>query len=135
MHFSVATLIIRQFVMRCHKFHKLPDTQWIIEDTKCHMQLQCIVLESPFSYCAETSLKEKKISLCWTVISAPVTRITKIKVQAYSTLRPRAIGRHIVGQQLPTLSNVTCCVRLHTLLYVGINLGFWGNCPATPSLS
>ena len=27
-------------------------------------------------------------------------------------------GRNIVGQQLPTLLDVTCCVRLHTLLYV-----------------
>ena len=35
-------------------------------------------------------------------------------------LKPRANGRNIVGQQLPTLLNVTCCVRLHTpLLVVG----------------
>ena len=32
---------------------------------------------------------------------------------------PRANGRNIVGQQFPTLSDVTCCVRqLHTLLHV-----------------
>ena len=93
------------------------DPQCIIEDTKRHIQLQCIVLESPFSYCAETLLKEKKISLRWTVISAPVTRIMKNKVQAYLTLTPRAMDA--------TLLNVTRCVRLHTLLYVGINLGFW----------
>ena len=31
---------------------------------------------------------------------------------------PRANGRNIVGQQLPTLLDVTCCVRLHTLLHV-----------------
>ena len=30
----------------------------------------------------------------------------------------RANGRNIVGQQLPTLLDVTCCVRLHTLLHV-----------------
>ena len=29
----------------------------------------------------------------------------------------RANGRNIVGQQLPTLLDVTCCVRLHTLLH------------------
>ena len=29
----------------------------------------------------------------------------------------RANGRNIVGQQLPTLLNVTCCVRWHTLLH------------------
>ena len=31
-------------------------------------------------------------------------------------LKPRANGRNIVGQQLPTY--VPCCVRLHTLLDV-----------------
>ena len=30
----------------------------------------------------------------------------------------RANGRNIVGQQLPTLLDVTCCVRLHILLHV-----------------
>ena len=34
------------------------------------------------------------------------------------TAKPRANGRNIVGQQLPTLLDVTCCVRLHTLLHV-----------------
>ena len=29
-----------------------------------------------------------------------------------------ANGRNIIGQQLPTLLDVTFCVRLHTLLYV-----------------
>ena len=33
-------------------------------------------------------------------------------------VKPRANGRNIVGQQLPTLLDVTCCVRLHTLLHV-----------------
>ena len=32
--------------------------------------------------------------------------------------RLRANGRNIVDQQLPTLLDVTCCVRLHTLLHV-----------------
>ena len=31
--------------------------------------------------------------------------------------RLRANGRNIVDQQLPTSLDVTCCVRLHTLLY------------------
>ena len=30
----------------------------------------------------------------------------------------RANGRNIVGQQLPTLLDLTCCVRLHSLLHV-----------------
>ena len=34
------------------------------------------------------------------------------------SLKPRANGRNIVGQQLPTLLDVTCYVRLHTLLDV-----------------
>ena len=33
-------------------------------------------------------------------------------------VNPRTNGRNIVGQQLPTLMDVTCCVRLHTLLHV-----------------
>ena len=34
------------------------------------------------------------------------------------SLKPHANGRNIVGQQLPELLDVTCCVRLHTLLNV-----------------
>ena len=34
------------------------------------------------------------------------------------TVKSRANGRRIVGQQLPTLLDVTCCVRLHTPLHV-----------------
>ena len=33
-------------------------------------------------------------------------------------VKPRTNGRNIVGQQLPTLLDVTCWVRLHTLLHV-----------------
>ena len=33
-------------------------------------------------------------------------------------LKPPAIVRNFVGQQLPTLLDVTCCVRLRTLLHV-----------------
>ena len=35
-----------------------------------------------------------------------------------STIKLGANGRNIVGQQLPTLLNVTCCVPLHILLHV-----------------
>ena len=34
------------------------------------------------------------------------------------SFRPLANGRNIVGQQLHTLLDVTCCVLLHTLLHV-----------------
>ena len=33
-------------------------------------------------------------------------------------LQPRANERNIVGQQIPILLDVTCCVLLHTLLYI-----------------
>ena len=36
----------------------------------------------------------------------------------FNFVRLRANGRNIVDQQLPTLLDVTCCVRLHTLLHV-----------------
>ena len=43
---------------------------------------------------------------------------------------PSANERNIVGQQLLTLLDVTCCVRLHTLLHVMI-LRVVGSCCAT----
>ena len=39
-------------------------------------------------------------------------------INCKSPLRLRANGRNIVGQQLPTLLDVTCCVCLHFLLHV-----------------
>ena len=36
----------------------------------------------------------------------------------FKALKPRANGRNIVRQQLPTLLDVACCVCLHTLLGV-----------------
>ena len=36
------------------------------------------------------------------------------RVPPSKSLKPRANGRNIVGHQLPTLLDVTCCVRLHT---------------------
>ena len=39
-------------------------------------------------------------------------------LQGLFILKPRANVCNIVGQQLPTLSNVTCCVHWHTLLHV-----------------
>ena len=41
--------------------------------------------------------------------------IIKTNTQDLRRVKPRANGRNIVGQQLPTLSDVTCCARLHTL--------------------
>ena len=36
------------------------------------------------------------------------------RVPPSKSLKPRANGSNIVGHQLPTLLDVTCCVRLHT---------------------
>ena len=44
------------------------------------------------------------------------------KKQAVYVVRLRKNGRNIVDQQLPTLLDVTCCVRLFTLLRV---VGCW----------
>ena len=44
------------------------------------------------------------------------TNLSKFKIAR--SLKPRANRRNIVGQQLPTLLDVTCCVRLHTVLHV-----------------
>ena len=50
-----------------------------------------------------------------------------------SSWKFRANGRNIVGQQLPTLLDVTCCVRLHTLLHVVEQSWNWLNFSANNS--
>ena len=47
-----------------------------------------------------------------------IRRLLLTKIYVILILKPRANGRNIVGQQLPTLLDVACCVRLHTLLHV-----------------
>ena len=44
----------------------------------------------------------------------PVTRIFLLFCQ----VKPRAKGHNFPGQQLPTLLDDTCCIRLYTLLHV-----------------
>ena len=39
-------------------------------------------------------------------------------LKPFSLVKPHANGSNIVDQQLPTLLDVTCCARLHTLLHV-----------------
>ena len=48
--------------------------------------------------------------------TSPSTKVELIEL-INSVINLRANGRNVVGQQLPTL-DVTCCVRLHTLLHV-----------------
>ena len=54
----------------------------------------------------------------FTTFSLVNTTLSMTTESTVSSLRPRANGRNIVGQQLPTLLDVRCCVRLHTLLHV-----------------
>ena len=50
--------------------------------------------------------------------SVALKTLKTLKNTIVSLVKPRANGRNIVDQQLPTLLDVTCCVRLHTLLHV-----------------
>ena len=43
---------------------------------------------------------------------------SKSLLYIFRILKPRANGHNIVGRQLPTLLDVTCCARLHILLHV-----------------
>ena len=45
----------------------------------------------------------------------PIKILGRATLKLFGFVKPRANGRNIVGQQLPTLLDVTCCVRLYTL--------------------
>ena len=49
--------------------------------------------------------------------SVALKTLKTLKNTIVSIVKPRANGRNIVDQQLPTLLDVTCCVRLHILLH------------------
>ena len=61
---------------------------------------------------------EKSIQFFKFVRTHSHTPLTRQHLEVTS-LKPRANGRNIVGQQLPTFLDVTCCVRLHTQCIVG----------------
>ena len=48
----------------------------------------------------------------------PIKILGRATLKLFGSVKPRANGRNIVDQQLPTLLHVTCCVRLYTLLHV-----------------
>ena len=56
-------------------------------------------------------------SIYWHICGLDKTRPSFFSA-AFTNIKPRANGRNFVPQQLPTLLDVTCCVRLHTLLHV-----------------
>ena len=61
----------------------------------------------------------KSVSLTLKQAKRASMRYRKVTKRAtLSSLKPRAYRRNIVGQQLPILLDVTCCVRLHALLHV-----------------
>ena len=56
----------------------------------------------------------KLFGLCLESRTLRVPLIVKLRARAPCS----GDGRNIVGQQIPTVLDVTCCVRLHTLLHV-----------------
>ena len=84
--------------------------------------------KEPLKYQANSIIRELHLSygVLRLVVAFPKPSLPTLLVQTRKTeaeeLKPRANGRNIVGQQLPTLLDVTCCVRLHTLLHVAQSL-------------
>ena len=60
---------------------------------------------------AKSGGERGKIPLPFSPLSYPFRRLPR-------RLKPCENGRNIVGHHLPTLLDVICCVRLHTLLHV-----------------
>ena len=66
-------------------------------------------------------LAKQQLCTCITYISLPSLHNYNMELFNFmfcGTYTPHANGCNIVGQQLPTLLDVTCCVHLHTLLHV-----------------
>ena len=69
-----------------------------------------------FSYVQTDATTLNNVGSCWpTILHLSARDFSYVDSK---TLKPRANGRNFFGQQLPTLLDVTCCVRLHTLLHV-----------------
>ena len=49
----------------------------------------------------------------------PIKMLGRATLKLFGSVKPRANGRNIVSQQLLTLLDVTCCVRLYIRLHVG----------------
>ena len=49
----------------------------------------------------------------------PIKILGRATLKLFGSVKPRANGRNIVSQQLLTLLDVTCCVRLYIRLHVG----------------
>ena len=73
---------------------------------------------SAFPICYLSQLKHLNMNAFIPGKHARRTSFIKPELSSLWELKPLANGRNIVGQQLSTLLDVTCCVRLHTLLHV-----------------
>ena len=80
--------------------------------------------KEPLKYEANSIIRELHLSygVLRLVLASPKPSLPTLLVQTKKTeaeeLKARANGRNIIGQQLPTLLDVTCCVRLQILLHV-----------------
>ena len=72
---------------------------------------------STFPICYLSQLKHLDMNAFIPGKHARRTSFIKPKLSSLWEVKPRANGPNIVGQQLSTLLDVTCCVRLHTLLH------------------
>ena len=93
--------------------------------TLYHTKILSLLTDPLFSFQRSSKCSKKKKT------SVDRLEIIKTNTQDLRRVKPRANGRNIVGQQLPTLSDVTCCDRLHTLLHVVAKVwsrsNFWAN--------
>ena len=71
---------------------------------------------SPYKRDLSNASKWKFDGILIDLFGSPGPKCPEIQVKL--RLKPRGNGRNIVGQHLPTLLDVTCPVRLHTLLHV-----------------
>ena len=59
--------------------------------------------------------EQKDMTEFFTDLIGKIEEMSPVLVRELCVVKPHANGRNIVGQQLPTLLDVTCCVRLHTV--------------------
>ena len=65
-----------------------------------------------------SKMREQSMEITWSWRNYYFSFSNIQQFSTVCTVKPRENGRNIVGQQLLTLSDVTCCVHLYTLLRV-----------------
>ena len=61
--------------------------------------------------------EQKDMTEFFTDLIGKIEEMSPVLVRELCFVKSHTRGRNIVGQQLPTLLDVTCCVHLHTLLH------------------